>query len=88
MEHLKKWNRLPPATTFEQMEDRDFINISKRKSFAMQHLYLYKCMADTDLMAWGINVVNAEVMKEQRSCIWVKEEALETRHVCVKPNKQ
>jgi hypothetical protein len=42
-------------------------------------------MADTDLMAWGINVVNAEVMKEQRSCIWAKEEALETRHVCVNP---
>jgi hypothetical protein len=42
-------------------------------------------MAETDLMAWGINVVNAEVMKQQRRSIRAKEEASKARHVCVNP---
>jgi len=41
--------------------------------------------ANTDLMPRSINVINAEVMKQQRSCIWAEQQALETRHICKSP---
>jgi len=41
--------------------------------------------ANTDLMPRSINVINAEVMKQQRSCIWAEQQTLETRHICKRP---